>query len=46
MGAQVGQIFQNLLAKNGVKFKMGASIEKATPSCKKTFTTALISFID
>lgn len=32
MGSKVGQIFQGLLEKNGVKFKMGASVDKATPS--------------
>jgi NADPH-dependent 2,4-dienoyl-CoA reductase/sulfur reductase-like enzyme len=32
MGKQVGQIFRGLLEKNGVKFKMGASVDKATPS--------------
>ncbi|KAF2820298.1 rubredoxin-NAD(+) reductase [Ophiobolus disseminans] len=32
MGKKVGKIFRGLLEKNGVKFKMGASVEKATPS--------------
>jgi NADPH-dependent 2,4-dienoyl-CoA reductase/sulfur reductase-like enzyme len=32
MGKQVGKIFRGLLEKNGVKFYMGASVEKATPS--------------
>jgi NADPH-dependent 2,4-dienoyl-CoA reductase/sulfur reductase-like enzyme len=32
MGAKVGKIFRGLLEKNGVKFKMGASVDKATPS--------------
>jgi len=32
MGKQVGRIFRGLLEKNGVKFYMGASVEKATPS--------------
>ncbi|KAA6415578.1 MAG: rubredoxin-NAD(+) reductase [Lasallia pustulata] len=32
MGAEVGSIFQKLLEKNGVKFRMGANVEKATPS--------------
>ena len=32
MGKKVGAIFRGLLEKNGVKFKMGASVEKATPS--------------
>ncbi|KAK7186960.1 hypothetical protein DPSP01_009340 [Paraphaeosphaeria sporulosa] len=32
MGKKVGKIFQGLLEKNGVKFKMGASVDKATPS--------------
>jgi pyruvate/2-oxoglutarate dehydrogenase complex dihydrolipoamide dehydrogenase (E3) component len=32
MGDKVGQVFRGLLEKNGVKFKMGASVEKATPS--------------
>ncbi|KAI9731531.1 MAG: hypothetical protein M1834_004651 [Cirrosporium novae-zelandiae] len=34
MGKQVGQIFQNLLEKSGVNFRMGASVEKAIPSLK------------
>lgn len=32
MGTEVGEIFRGLLEKNGVKFKMGASVDKATPS--------------
>ncbi|KAJ9200472.1 hypothetical protein DTO164E3_4047 [Paecilomyces variotii] len=32
MGAEVGQIFQKLLEKSGVKFHMNASVERATPS--------------
>src|SRR5204862_3779915 len=32
MGAQVGRIFQSNLEKTGIKFYMGASVEKATPS--------------
>lgn len=32
MGDKVGQVFRGLLEKNGVKFKMAASVEKATPS--------------
>lgn len=32
MGAKVGKIFRGLLEKNGVKFYMGASVDKATPS--------------
>ncbi|KAF4548070.1 Pyridine nucleotide-disulfide oxidoreductase-like protein 15 [Elsinoe fawcettii] len=32
MGSKVGSIFQKLLEKNGVKFYMNASVEKATPS--------------
>lgn len=32
MGTKVGKIFRGLLEKNGVKFYMGASVEKATPS--------------
>lgn len=32
MGAEVGSIFQKLLEKNGVKFRMEAGVEKATPS--------------
>ncbi|PGG98485.1 hypothetical protein AJ79_08857 [Helicocarpus griseus UAMH5409] len=31
MGAQIGRIFQSNLQKNGVKFHMSASVEKATP---------------
>jgi len=32
MGEKVGGIFQALLEKNGIKFKMEASVDKATPS--------------
>jgi NADPH-dependent 2,4-dienoyl-CoA reductase/sulfur reductase-like enzyme len=32
MGKKVGGIFRGLLEKNGVKFRMGASVDKATPS--------------
>jgi NADPH-dependent 2,4-dienoyl-CoA reductase/sulfur reductase-like enzyme len=32
MGAQVGKVFQNNLEKNGVKFKLSAGVEKASPS--------------
>ena len=32
MGKKVGKIFRGLLEKNGVKFQMGASVDKATPS--------------
>ncbi|KAF1944600.1 rubredoxin-NAD(+) reductase [Clathrospora elynae] len=32
MGKKVGKIFRGLLEKNGVKFKMGASVDKATTS--------------
>jgi NADPH-dependent 2,4-dienoyl-CoA reductase/sulfur reductase-like enzyme/nitrite reductase/ring-hydroxylating ferredoxin subunit len=32
MGKEVGKIFRGLLEKNGVKFYMKASVEKATPS--------------
>lgn len=32
MGAKVGRIFRELLEKNGVKFHMGASVDKGSPS--------------
>jgi NADPH-dependent 2,4-dienoyl-CoA reductase/sulfur reductase-like enzyme len=32
MGAEVGKIFQKNLEKNGVKFKLNAGVEKASPS--------------
>lgn len=32
MGKQIGNIFRKLLEKNGAKFKLGASVEKGTPS--------------
>lgn len=32
MGKKVGKVFRGLLEKNGVKFQMGASVDKATPS--------------
>ena len=35
MGAQVGQVFQRLLTSAGAKFKMSASVQKATPSGKE-----------
>jgi NADPH-dependent 2,4-dienoyl-CoA reductase/sulfur reductase-like enzyme len=34
MGKEVGKIFRGLVEKAGVKFYMGASVEKATPSSK------------
>jgi NADPH-dependent 2,4-dienoyl-CoA reductase/sulfur reductase-like enzyme/nitrite reductase/ring-hydroxylating ferredoxin subunit len=34
MGAEVGKIFRALLEKNGVKFKLGASVDKGSPSSK------------
>lgn len=36
MGAKVGKIFQRLLVKNGVKFKMDSSIDKALPSASNS----------
>lgn len=35
MGAKVGKIFRSLLEKNGVKFFMGASVDRGTPSSKE-----------
>ena len=32
MGARIGSVFRKNLEKNGVSFKMGASVDKATPS--------------
>ncbi|RPB25288.1 hypothetical protein L211DRAFT_783205 [Terfezia boudieri ATCC MYA-4762] len=32
MGAQIGQVFQKLVTSAGAKFKMSASVERATPS--------------
>ena len=32
MGAEVGEVFQNLVSKNGVKFYMNAGVEAAGPS--------------
>ena len=32
MGAEVGRIFQGLISKNGVKFRMSASVDSAQPS--------------
>lgn len=32
MGAEVGEVFQNLVSKNGVKFHMNAGVEAAGPS--------------
>lgn len=35
MGVQIGQVFQRLVTTAGAKFRMSASVEKATPSGKK-----------
>lgn len=38
-GAKIGQVFRKLLEKSGVKFHMGASVEKATGSGGSTVDT-------
>ncbi|KAF1985590.1 hypothetical protein K402DRAFT_334245 [Aulographum hederae CBS 113979] len=46
MGAKVGKIFQGLLEKNGVKFYMGASVEKASPSKSDSKTVGAVHLKD
>lgn len=42
MGKEVGKIFRGILEKNGVKFKMGASVEKAEPSSSDKSTVGAV----
>jgi len=46
MGAEVGAIFQKSLEKNGVKFKMNAGVEKATPSTSDSSKVGSIELKD
>jgi NADPH-dependent 2,4-dienoyl-CoA reductase/sulfur reductase-like enzyme len=46
MGAKVGSVFRGLLEKNGVKFYMGASVEKATPSSSDSSTVGAVHLKD
>ncbi|OCL09801.1 hypothetical protein AOQ84DRAFT_290546 [Glonium stellatum] len=46
MGIEVGKIFQGLLEKNGVKFHMEASVDKATPSKSDSSTVGAVHLKD
>ncbi|MCJ1299461.1 hypothetical protein MMC08_002253 [Hypocenomyce scalaris] len=46
MGAEVGAIFQKLLEKNGVKFRMEAGVDKATPSHSKSSNVGAVHLKD
>ncbi|KAG5288756.1 rhodocoxin reductase [Histoplasma capsulatum G186AR] len=46
MGAKIGRIFQNNLEKNGVKFYMSASVDKATPSSADPSKVGAVHFKD
>ena len=41
MGEKIGEIFQKKLEESGVKFKMGASVAKATSSSSSSSKSAL-----
>jgi NADPH-dependent 2,4-dienoyl-CoA reductase/sulfur reductase-like enzyme len=46
MGKKIGKIFRGLLEKNGVKFYMGASVDKATPSASDSSTVGAVHLKD
>jgi len=46
MGEQVGKIFQKALEKNGVKFKLSAGVEKASPSSSSSSKVGAIELKD
>jgi len=46
VGAQVGQVFQRLVASAGAKFRMSASVEKAIPSGRESLLTLLFGSND
>ncbi|KZF24280.1 rubredoxin-NAD(+) reductase [Xylona heveae TC161] len=46
MGTKVGKIFQSLLEKNGVKFKLGAAVDKATPSSNNSKSVGAVHLKD
>lgn len=46
MGTKVGAIFRGLLEKNGVKFHLGASVEKATPSSQDSSKVGAVHLKD
>lgn len=46
MGTKIGAIFRTLLSKNGVKFAMGASVEKATPSSSNSSLVGAVHLKD
>ncbi|MCJ1436208.1 hypothetical protein MMC27_005586 [Xylographa pallens] len=46
MGEEVGKIFRGLIEKNGVKFRMEAGVDKATPSKSKSEDVGAIHLKD
>ncbi|KAL9039284.1 MAG: hypothetical protein Q9180_002623 [Flavoplaca navasiana] len=46
MGSEVGKIFQKLIAKNGVKFQMGASVDSAKASSDDQSKVGSVSLKD
>ncbi|CAF9930757.1 MAG: hypothetical protein ALECFALPRED_004719 [Alectoria fallacina] len=46
MGAEAGEVFQNLLSKNGVKFHMNAGVEAAKPSKEDSKNVGSITLKD
>ena len=46
MGAEVGEVFQNLVSKNGVKFHMNAGVEAAGPSKEDSSKVGSVSLKD
>ena len=46
MGSEVGAIFQSIVAKNGVTFKMEAGVEKAAPSSSSTKSVGSVHLKD
>jgi len=46
MGAQIGKVFRGLLEKNGVKFYLNASVEKATPSKSDSLSVGAVHLKD
>lgn len=46
MGAEVGKIFQNLVSKNGVTFKLSASVDSAKPSSSDSSVVGSVGLKD
>ncbi|KAI4153378.1 MAG: hypothetical protein LQ340_002352 [Diploschistes diacapsis] len=46
MGPKIGSVFRKNLEKNGVKFKMGASVDKATPSSEDSSSVGAVHLKD